>query len=910
MNDQGRPDPDKLLELVNADRSVSERGRLKIFFGAAAGVGKTFAMLSEARRLYFDEGRDVVIGVIEHHGRAETAVLAEGLPALPLAEIEHRGVTLREFDLDAALKRKPSLILIDELAHSNAPGTQHPKRWLDVRTLLDNGIDVYSTLNVQHLESVNDVVAKLTGVFVQETVPDLIFDAADEVALVDIPSDDLLQRLAAGKVYVGEGANRRAAENFFKKTNLTALRELALRRTADRVDAEGDELSAGTGRRGASVATKILVLAGADLRSARLIRHARRMAVTAKAPWTVLYLQTHAHEGLDDQARFRLDQHLRLAEKLGATVTRLASADPAATVLAYAQKGGFTRIVVAAERSGFLRSFWRTPLSQRLIEGGAGLEIMTVADELPEKGIQPEPDKPRGFQGPGVLRLLFAAGVVAACTLIGLPLRAATDADNLSMIYLVGVVVVAARFGIGPALLTSVLSVVAFNFFFTLPYFSFQFYDTHYYFTFAFMLVTSLIVGSMTARLYAHARQARTSDEDTQVLYGLTRGLSAARDIAGVSTVTTAQLDEPYSLSISLHIRRGSGLSFFPADRAFDDVREIGVVQWVAEHGEMAGRHTDTMPSANGLYLPLKAESELLGVVGFAPRDAARYFSGSDVLRFETFADLIASALQRVERAEEAEKARIEVESERLRNVLLASVSHDLRTPLTVMNGSVSNLLKLRKQLPREAVEELTSLWGQLNRLQKFVGNLLKMASITSGRLKLNFQPYLIQEIIGSAIAEVEPNRERRMISASTSGTLPLVMMDGALIQQVLVNLLENAIAHTKAGGAIAVQAEKDADVLRIRVTDNGSGIAEGEEERIFDTFHRDAAKPDQADGGTGLGLAICRGIVGAHGGIIYAKNNPAGKDGRRVGASFVFTLPLTKAEPHEFQTENPIDRG
>ncbi|WP_034998373.1 sensor histidine kinase [Beijerinckia mobilis] len=901
MTEHERPDPDRLLELVRADRSVSGRGRLKIFFGAAAGVGKTFSMLNEARRLYFDEGRDVVIGIIEHHGRAETAALAEGLPAIPLAEIDHRGVKLKEFDLDAALKRKPSLILMDELAHTNAPGTQHSKRWLDVETLLDNGIDVYSTLNVQHLESVNDVVARLTGVWVQETVPDSIFDDADEVALVDIPSDDLLQRLAAGKVYVGEGANRRAAEHFFKKANLTALRELALRRTADRVDAEGDELSAVSGSRGALVATKILVLTGADLHSARLIRHARRMAVSAKAPWTVLYLHTHRHEALGEKARLRLDKHLRLAEKLGATVTRLPSADPAETALAYARKYGFTRIIVGYDRPRLRLLQWRKSLSQQLIEGGAGTEVVTIGEEAAEQGSAQEPDDDAGHREP-VLRYLWAVAIIAGFTLIGLPFRGLTDANDISMVYLVGVVLAAARLGIGPALLASFLSVAAFNFFFTQPYYTFQFYDNHYYFTFAFMFVTSLIVGSMTARLHGHARQARKSEEDTLILYGLTRGLSSVRGVDGICEVAIGRLSGPYGISVSLHIRAGGQLRSYPAGEETNDVKEMGVVQWVAENARMAGRHTDTMPSARGLYLPLRAEDEILGVIGFTPDDADHQFSGAEIMRFETFADLIASALQRAIRTEEAEKSRVEVESERLRNILLASVSHDLRTPLTVMNGSVANLLRMRKKLPREAIEELTGLWGQLTRLQKFVGNLLKMAAITSGRLKLNFQPYLIQEIIGSAMSEVEPQREGRQINASTTGTIPLIMMDGALIEQVLVNLIENAIAHTAPGGTITVHAEKDADVLRVRVSDNGTGIREGEEERIFDKFHREASgKPDQHEGaGAGLGLAICRGIVGAHGGIIYAKNNPASKSGGPAGASVIFTLPLTKGDSHE----------
>ncbi|WP_237153862.1 sensor histidine kinase [Oryzibacter oryziterrae] len=900
MMETDRPDPDKLLELVNADREVSRRGRLKIFFGAAAGVGKTYAMLSEARRLAFDDGRDVVIGVIEHHGRAETQALIDGLPQLPPLAIDHRGVTLSEFDLDAALARNPSLILIDELAHSNAPGTRHPKRWLDVRTLIDHGIDVFTTLNVQHLESVNDVVAKLTGVWVQETLPDSVFDEADEVALIDIPSDDLLQRLAAGKVYVGEGANRRAAENFFRKSNLTALRELALRRTADRVDAESDELNLALGQRGGQVATRVLVLAGADLSSARLIRRARRMAVAAKAPWTVLYLYTHQHERLSEQGRLRLEKHLRLAEQLGATIVRLPSVDAAATALAFARQNGFSRIVVGYSANRNWWFFWRKSLSQRLLEGGAGLEIVAVSDDLPDGERTTEPRPTQAFGVSSGLALLWSVPVVAAATLCGWPFRGMVDPDSLSLLYLVAVVVSAVRFGIGPALATSILSVAAFNFFFTEPYFSFRFDNPGYYFTFAFMLVTSLIVGSMTARLHSHARQARKSEEDTQLLYGLTRGLSSVRGTDAICEVAITRIRVPYGVAPTIHVAGEHGrLGVYPADAPALDAKEQGVIQWVMENAEMAGRDTDTMPSARGLYLPLKVEDEMLGVMGLVPLDPRRRFASVEVMRLETIADLVASALQRARRADEAERARVDIESERLRNVLLASVSHDLRTPLTVMNGSLGNLLKMRKKLPREAVEELTGLWGQLVRLQKFVGNLLKMAAITSGRLQLNFQPYLIQEIIGAAISEVDPQKGARTINATLSGTMPLVMMDGALIQQVLVNLLENAISHTDEQGMISIQAERDADVLRLRVSDNGPGIRPGEEERIFDKFHRDAVRPDQQGGGAGLGLAICRGIVGAHGGIIYAKNNPAVAPGQPNGASVIFTLPIGKDGEH-----------
>jgi two-component system, OmpR family, sensor histidine kinase KdpD len=891
MNDDtGRPDPDKLLELVRKDASQTGRGRLKIFFGAAAGVGKTYSMLSEARRLH-GEGRDVIIGVIEHHGRVETKNRTEGLPVLPLLEIDHRGVRLKEFDLDAALVRKPSLILMDEFAHTNAPGSRHPKRWQDVEELLSHGIDVYTTLNVQHLESLNDVVAKLTGIWVNETVPDKVFDAADEIELIDIPSDDLLKRLAEGKVYVAEGANKRAAENFFKKTTLGALRELALRRTAERVDAQNDLLNAAMGLNEGQIGFKILVLVGHDPLSEKLVRQAKLMADRAKAPWYALYIQTDRHERLNEKARLAVEDHLRLAEKLGAQIVRLSGAYAATEILAYARTCGFTRIVVGHRRVPVWHRGWRPALSEKLIERGSGIEITVISDDQASKAV-PATQAPFRTVFSKPLDYVMAVLVVAVCTLAGAPFRGYTPSTNLAMIYLTGVVFVAARLGRGPSILASVLSIPAFNFFFTEPYFTFNFYETYYYVTFAFMLITSLLVGSLTARLSLNAKLAQKGEQETQVLYSLTRGLSAVRGFEAMTDVAASRLSDPYKVDLAIWVKTPHGFDLYPKSFSEPDLKETSAVQWVQLNGQIAGLHTDTMPSAKGLYLPLIAENETLGVLGLTPRQKSRRFTGAELQIFETFASLIAGALQRARRADEAAQSRVESENERLRNVLLASLSHDLRTPLTVISGQVSNLLKLRKQLPREAVDELTSLWAHMGRLQKFVANLLKMAAITSGSLKLNFEPYLIQEIIGAAISRVEPQKGARQIRTSVTGQIPMVMIDGALIEQVVINLLENAISHTQIDGTITIGIEKDADLVRVRVSDNGDGIRPGSEEQIFERFHSDQIEPaDRRSGGTGLGLAICRGIIQAHGGLIFAKNNPTGTR----GASFIFTLPVAK---------------
>ncbi|ESQ82694.1 hypothetical protein AEAC466_16270 [Asticcacaulis sp. AC466] len=896
MSPDTRPDPDKLLALVRHDggEGVPRRGRLKVFFGASAGVGKTYAMLSEAR-LRLRDGVDVVSGVIEHHGRRETQALMEGIPVLPMLEIDHRGIRLTEFDLDGVLARRPGLVLVDEFAHTNAPGSRHPKRWQDVEELLDNGIDVYTTLNVQHLESVNDQVARLTGVWVRETVPDTIFEAADDIALVDIPSDELLKRLADGKVYVAEGANTRAAENFFKKSNLLVLREMALRRTAERVDAQSDELNAAMGQNEAQLGHKIMLLIGPDPLSTRLIRHAKRMAARGRAPWFAVYLQSDRHETLNEKSRARVEQYLRLAENLGAQVVRLSGAQPARDILTYARQNGFTRIMVGHRRIRWWLKPFRTAFAQQLIENSDGIEISVINGDVAPYSVT---ENVASSLRPFIARPIdygVASAAVALATLAGLPFRDKTPSDNLTMLYLTAVVIVAARLGLGPSVVASILSVPAFNFFFAEPYYTFNFYDSYYYITFVFMLVTSLVVGSLTARLSRHARQVSERERETQILYGLTRALSSVRGVDRICEVAISHLSAPYNLAVSLFVDSPEGLGCIPKSAGPEDMKEMSAVRWVATNTQMAGRDTDTLPSASGLYLPLQAENETLGVMGLTPNGNGRRFTGSEILQFETFASLVAGALQRARRSDEAERSKVESENERLRNVLLSSLSHDLRTPLTVMNGSVSLLLKMRKELPRKAMDELTGLWGQLIRLQKFVGNLLNMAAITSGKMTLNFQPYMIQEIIGAALSQVQSTKENRQLRTQIVGNLPMVQIDGGLVEQVFVNLLENAFQHTASDGEIVITAERDADRLRIRISDNGAGLKTGDEARIFEQFQTAQTLSSDRAGGTGLGLAICRGIVQAHGGMIYARNNSD-----KTGASFIFTLPIVPEMPKE----------
>jgi two-component system, OmpR family, sensor histidine kinase KdpD len=881
VNDENRPDPDSLLDLVNHDRSLGTRGRLKLFFGASAGVGKTYAMLAEARRK-LKGGLDVVVGVVETHGREETAALLEGIPQIPRREVAHRGVQLYEFDLQAALERKPSLILMDELAHTNAPGSRHPKRWQDVEELLSHGIDVYTTLNVQHLESINDMVTKLTGVVVRETVPDSVFDTADDIALIDIPSDELLRRLNEGKVYIAEGANKRAAESFFKKPNLVALRELALRRTAERVDAEGDMLTAARGQREAQLGQKILVCVGHDVLSARVIRHAKRMAIRAKAPWYAVYVETGRHERLSEKAKLTADRNLRLAEKMGARILRITGSDAVEEILNYASSHGFTRIVVGHKARTLAARWLNGSLSAALIERGIGFEITTVTDEKIEDGRAYTYFWQHHFVRPSNYAL--AMGVVALATLLGFPFREMTDVDNLTMIYLTSIVIIAAWLGTGPSITASILSVAAFNFFFTQPYYTFEFYDKRYYFTFAVMLITSLIVGSLAAKLSLQARQSRKREAETSSLYALTRELSSIRGMDNMIEVALKHVRDVFGMDAVIFASKDGQLHATPAQSPARELKEESVARWVIANGQIAGRNTDTLPSARGLYVPMNAEAETLGVLGLIPTQEAYEFTSAQISQLETFASLIASAFGRAQRADDAERAKVESESEKLRNVLLSSVSHDLRTPLASISGISSSILLSGMKLPKHAKDGLRSIHDQSSKLAKIVTNLLDVSSLESGKVSLNRQPYFLEEVIGSALLRLEEILKNREVETKL-GTEQLIHIDGLLVEQVFINLLENAAKYAGEHAKLQIHVTDQADFVQVTVSDNGCGIPKDDIPHIFEKFYKGP------QGGLGLGLPICRAIIEVHGGRMWAENNQTG------GASFHFTLPKSKNE-------------
>ena len=755
-----RPDPDALLRRLAAEATPS-RSRLKVFFGASPGVGKTYAML-EAARARHKEGRDVVIGWVETHGRAETAALLEGLERLPAREYEYRGVRLADFDLDAALARKPDTLLLDELAHSNAKGARHSKRWQDVEELRDAGIHVYTTLNVQHLESLNDLVNQVTGVVVRETVPDRVLDGADEVEFVDLPPEDLLKRLEEGKVYLPERAAQ-AVRSFFRRGNLLALRELALRRTAEHVDAEVQEY-----RRDHEieptwpVAERILVCIRPNPESDRLVRAARRMAARLKAEWIVAYVESPAQPPLSAAERLALANTVKLAEDLGAKTFTLSGATVPDALLTFARERNVSRIVVGKPLHSRWRDRLKGSLLDEIVRGSGGIEVMVIPGG--EAAAPARAAAPRTSETLRRLQYLGSMGVVALCTLACWAMYDRFDKSNLIMVYLLGVAFVATRYGRRPSALTAVLSVAAFDFFFVPPYLTFAVTDPQYLITFAVMLVVSLLISTLAARVRAQADSARWREQRTRVLYAMSRELAGARTASEVARVACTHVSDILQGPANVFLPASGGPLQPANDGATVDARESAVAQWVMEHGRRAGLGTDTLPGASATYVPLRGTRSVLGVLGVRPGDALLPLAPGQLDLLESLGQQAASGLERVRLGEEAEGARLAVESERLRNTLLSSVSHDLRTPLATITGAASTLLQAEGVGEEERRELAGAIYDEAERLNRLVTNLLDMTRLESGSLKLNRDWYSLEELVGTALARLKARLEGRKV--------------------------------------------------------------------------------------------------------------------------------------------------
>ena len=902
-----RPDPDALLARVNREASLEGRGRLRIFLGACAGVGKTYAMLTAARA---ERARstDVVVGVVETHGRSDTAALAEGLERVPLRQTERQGATLSEFDLDAALARKPGLILVDELAHTNAPGARHPKRWQDVEELLAAGINVYATLNVQHLESLNDVVGQVTGVRVLETLPDKVFEKADDVELVDLPPEDLLERLGEGKVYLGEQAAR-AAENFFRKGNLIALRELALRRTAERVDAQMRDYREEKGIRMAwPVAERLLVAVGPGEEGEHLVRATRRMTTGMGAEWTALYVETPALLRLAEAERDRILRTLRLAEELGGKSVVVGGGDVAAEVLGFAHAQNVTRVVIGRPNRRGWRGWMVGSTADRIVAGAGDLDVALVGTHAKQAtlaaGMLLRSRDALGIGSPGKRRWPRYAGgaaVPAAFTLIGAAMHGSFALSNIAMLYLLGVVVVAIRLGRGPSILAVVLSVAAFDFFFVPPRFSFAVSDTEYLITFGVMLVVGLVISTLASRVRLQARIAGYREQRASALYHMSREMAATERLDQIVRIAVRHVAEVFASQAAVLLPDANGRVKHPRGESVAGSlhgADLGIAQWVYDHTLPAGLGTDTLAGSDTHFVPLATPTGPVGVLALLPANARRIFVPEQRRLLDTFAALVAIAITRAQLADEARAAQLAAQAEGLRNALLSAISHELRTPLATIVGASSSLAEQSEAMDASARKGLAqSIADEARHMSEVVAKVLDLARLQAGATRVHADWHPVEEVVGGALARLAGRLSHHKVTTRLPQEPLLARYDAVLIEQVLINLLENAAKYTPPGSGIDIAVEADRDEIEFIVADDGPGLRPGQEKKVFDKFHRGA--PESAPGGAGLGLAICKVIVEAHGGRIWAENIPAG------GAMFRFTLPQAD-EPPVVEAEAP----
>jgi two-component system sensor histidine kinase KdpD len=895
---ESRPSPDALLEA--ARREDKRVGKLKIFVGAAPGVGKTYEMLQQARARKKD-GYDVVVGVVETHGRRETEALLDGLEVIPRTLLAYRGQSLDEMDLDAIIARRPQIVLVDELAHTNVPGSRHPKRYLDVEEILNHGIDVYTTVNIQHIESLNDVVAQITHVRVRETVPDTVFNRADAVELIDLTPDDLIQRLKDGKVYVPKQAER-ALEHFFSPANLTALRELALRRTADRVDEQLlMQMQAGAIQGPWAAGDRIVVCVSEDIRAAGLVRHAKRLSDRLHAPFVALCIETRRTLQLSEEERDRIADTLRLAEAMGGETATIPAAGLtiAEDILGYAQANNVTQIIVGkSDRSRVFEILYGSVVHD-LVRNAGNISVHVIAgsdvagDPLPKKAVRSDMERKPIAPTPYVFALLATAVALG----IGLVIHPFFGVENIDLLFMTAVLAVAVRYGLAPSLVTSVAASLCYNFFFLPPTYMFTIADPTNVAAFFFFIIVAIVVSNVAARVRTQAVTAALRARTTESLY------SFSRKLAGVGTLDDVLWATAYQTALMLKVRvvlllpengsiavRGA----YPPEDTLDEA-DLAAAKWAWQNNRPAGRGSDTLPGAKRLFLPMQTSRGAIGVVGIDRDKPGPLLTPDDRRLLDALIDQSALAIERVFLVEDMDRVKRNLETDRLRSALLTSISHDLKTPLAAVLGSASTLRDLSGKLGEpEKMELLGTIIDEAERLNRFIANLLDMTKLESGAIAPNAALHDLQEVIDTALRRAGKILAGHTVELRLEAKLPMIKVDAVLFEQALFNVLDNAAKYAPPGSTICVQGWRNAEAVVLQILDEGNGIPLGDLEHIFDKFYR-AQKGDQVRPGTGLGLAIARGFIEAMQGTVTAANRAD-----RSGAAFTMTFPIPDAQPLE----------
>jgi two-component system sensor histidine kinase KdpD len=883
VNDGDRPNPDALLSSLQREEAAKKRGRLKVFLGMSPGVGKTYAMLEAARR-ELAAGRDVVIGYVETHGRKETDALTEGLPQLPRRQLEHRGIALTEFDLDATLARHPQIVLVDELAHTNAPGSRHPKRWQDVAELLDAGMDVITALNVQHVESRADTVRQVTGAEIRETVPDSVLDGA-VFELVDLPPAELIQRLHEGKVYVPDRAAA-AAQNFFREANLTALRELALRLVADHVGVDTREFRQTQTNAGAwKTGHCLLVAVGPGPFSEPLIRWTRRMADGLRCRWLAVHVENP--RPLSEAAQAQLEKNLATARELGAEVVATTDDDLVRGLLRVARTQNATQIIVGKPAgAGWLEWLRASLLLRRLARESGDIDLHVVRSEKAAGNAPAVRIWHRAFAS-NFQQYLFAAGAVAATGVLNLALMQFTGPRVPGLAFLLVVVLLALKVGRGPVLLAGALSAVAWNYFFLPPRFTFVIATVEDGILFGLYFVVAIVLGQLVARIRLQEEADRRREERATALYEMSRDLAEATSRDEVVWQLVSQINRVFHTPVAVALPENNKLFAHPDGSLALSEKELSVADWAFRQRKAAGRFTDNLPGSEALHLPLATERKVFGILAVSFPDKRLTLAQRDLL--ETFARQAALVLDRVELRTAAEQSRLLAESEKFSRTLLNSISHELRTPLAASTSAASALAAAGDAAP----EQRRALIGEIQeanvRLNRVVGNLLDVARLESGQVRPRLDWHDARDLVQTTLRELQRELAAHPVKLDLPAAPLLVRLDFSLAQHALANLLLNAANHTPANTPIEVSAQLANDQLALNVADRGPGIPPEWLPRIFDKFFR---APTAPAGGSGLGLTIVKGFVEAHAGTITATNRPGG------GVMFTLNFPQPEKPP------------